>query len=86
MMQLLQVLQQLTRQHLIPVLIILMLGVIESLSGLRCFTCGLYVAPESVHLAPGVAPGKIYPCTNLTINHLTECKEHETSCMKYRKR
>lgn len=73
-----------TRQHLIPVLIILMLGMIESLSGLRCFECGIYVPPESVHLAPGLAPGKIFPCYNLTIGHLKECKESQTSCMKYK--
>lgn len=69
--------------HLIPVLMILMLSVIESISSLQCFQCGLYVPPEGVHLAPGTAPGKIFPCTNLSISHLKDCKENEKSCMKY---
>lgn len=50
---------------------------------LQCFSCGLYIPPEPLHLNPGVLAGKIYPCENLTRSHLKDCKPTERFCMKY---
>lgn len=72
-----------TSRHLVTGLLILMMTMMRSLSGLQCYECGLYVPPEGIHIPVGTVPGKIYPCLNLTINHLKECKSSETSCMKY---
>lgn len=57
-----------------------------SVSSLRCFDCGLYIAPEIPYpplTVDGPLPGKIFPCVNMTLDHIRECKSHENSCMKY---
>lgn len=70
-------------KYLSLILLLLMTCCTDLLSGLQCFDCGLYIPPERLDLQPGTASGKIYPCTNLTLSHLKECKESERFCMKY---
>ena len=74
------------KAYLIPFVVSLTLMNFVVVSGLKCFDCGLYIAPEVPYpplTVDGPLPGKIFPCTNMTLEHIKECKPHENACMKY---
>lgn len=66
------------------VISVILSSLTTSANAIKCFQCGLYIAPDSPYpVLDGPAPGKIFPCTNMTQGHIKECKPSETACMKY---
>ena len=56
------------------------------ISALRCFHCGLYIAPELPYSNSRDLPaGQIIPCdlANLSSSDVRDCKPYEKHCMKY---
>lgn len=66
--------------------LLLILLPVPKISALRCFQCGLYIAPELPYSnSRDLPPGQLIPCQlgNLSLTDIKDCKPYEKHCIKY---